>query len=73
MIETQNMLVKAICRGFFLYNFSKNPGGEVLLKWGNGGKILDGVSRPAITRRAKKIHEEKIEDIKLQMTINSAK
>ena len=67
MIATQDTLVRAISRGFFALNFSRNAGGEVLLKWGNGGKMPDGVSRPAITRRAKTTHKNKSAEISHQL------
>ena len=39
----------------------------MLLKWGNGGKVPDGVSRNAITRHAKIIYEAKLNEIKLRL------
>jgi len=54
MRATQDMLILAIVLGFFPLNFSKNPGGQIILAWGNGGvKLPEGVSPTAITRRLK--------------------
>ena len=60
MRATQDMLILAIVLGFFPLNFSKNPGGQIILAWGNGGvKLPEGVSPTAITRRLKVKYAEK--------------
>ena len=58
-IATQDMLVRACALGFFPLNFGSNLGGKIILKWGNGGSLPVGVSRPALTRRMQIYHSKK--------------
>jgi len=62
-IATQDMMVRAIALGFLPLNFSSNPGGKIILEWGNGGSLPLGVSRPAITRRMQIYHSKKISEL----------
>ena len=67
-IATQDMLIRAIALGFLPLNFGKNPGGKVILEWGNGGTLPVGVSPTALTRRMQTLHEKKVSEISNSFT-----
>jgi hypothetical protein len=67
-IAIQDMLVRAIALGFLPLNFSKNLGGKIILEWGNGGTLPEGVSPTALSRRMQTYHAKKVLELSKLLT-----